>query len=50
MDDPAIQNLDYLRQLIAAVRDAGMWDDMERLRMIYGTGMGTDGVSQEADQ
>ena len=40
MQDPAIENLDYLRQLIAEIRSS--YDDMERLRMLYGTGMGTD--------
>lgn len=47
----AIQNLDYLRQLIEAVRAYESMDDMERLRMIYGTGSGTDGIStQQADR
>jgi len=41
----AIQNLDYLRQLIDAVREYESLDDMERLRMIYGTGAGTDSIS-----
>lgn len=47
MDQPAIQNLDYLRELIALVRAASQMEDMERLRMIYGTGMGTDAVTEE---
>lgn len=46
MDQPAIQNLDYLRELIAMVRAAGEMEDMERLRMIYGMGVGTDSVTQ----
>ena len=44
MQDPAIENLDYLRQLIAEIRSS--YDDMERLRMLYGTGMGTDSLQQ----
>jgi hypothetical protein len=45
MQEPAIENLDYLRQLIAEIRSS--YDDMERLRMLYGTGMGTDALQQE---
>ena len=45
MQDPAIENLDYLRQLIAEIRSS--YDDMERLRMLSGTGMGTDALQQE---
>ena len=45
MQEPAIENLDYLRQLIAEIRSS--YDDMERLRMLYGTGMGTDALKQE---
>lgn len=41
---PATQNLDYLRELIALVRAGSEMEDMERLRMIYGTGTGTDAV------
>lgn len=41
-DQAAIQNLDYLRQLIAETRAQDPADDMERLRMFYGTGMGTE--------
>ena len=44
MQEPAIENLDYLRQLIAEIRSS--YDDMERLRMLYGTGMGTDSLQQ----
>jgi hypothetical protein len=47
MDQSAIQNLDYLRELIALVRAASEMQDMERLRMISGTGVGTDSVTQE---
>lgn len=46
MDQPAIQNLDFIRQLIAEVNSMPA-DDMARLRMLYGTGMGTDAVSEE---
>ena len=41
-EGPAIQNMDYLRQLIAQVRGELPSADAERLRMIYGTGWGTD--------
>lgn len=41
MSEPAIQNLDFLRQLIAEARQDIPYKDMERLRMISGTGMGT---------
>lgn len=43
----AIQNLEYIRQLIEAVRAYESMDDMERLRMIYGTGSGTDAVADQ---
>jgi len=46
-DQAAIQNLDFLRQLIAETRAATPAEDMERLRMIYGTGMGTDAATEE---
>lgn len=45
--ESAIQNLDYIRQLIDAVRAYEQMDDMDRLRMIYGTGVGTDTVSDQ---
>lgn len=41
---PAIQNLDYLRQLIMEVRSMQPEDD-ERLRMLTGYGMGTDALT-----
>jgi hypothetical protein len=41
-EQPAIQNLEFLRQLIAEARAQEPGLDAERLRMIYGTGMGTD--------
>lgn len=47
----AIQNLDYIRQLIEAVRAYETMSDMERLRMIYGTNAGTDTVAgQQVDR
>lgn len=42
MNESAIQNLDFIRQLIAELRSDQPYDDMERLRMIYGQGVGTD--------
>jgi len=47
MDQPAIQNLDYLRELIALARAASEMQDMARLRMIYGMGVGTDAVTED---
>ncbi len=46
-DQAAIQNLDFLRQLIAESRGDVPSEDMARLRMLYGTGLGTDSVTQE---
>jgi hypothetical protein len=43
VDQPAIQNLDFLRELIAAIRDSE-YADMAKLRMLQGSGMGTDSV------
>jgi len=40
-DQPAIQNLDFLRQLIAETRSQDPYADMVKLRMIQDTGMGT---------
>lgn len=49
MDNPpAIQNLDFLRQLISEIRSLPQ-DDMERLRMYYGTGMGTDALTTQQE-
>tara|TARA_R100000664_G_C2746775_1_gene134405 strand:- start:542 stop:697 length:156 start_codon:yes stop_codon:yes gene_type:complete len=45
MTQPAIQNLDYIRELIEAVRAADAYDDMQRLRMFYDLGVGTDNRS-----
>ena len=41
-EQAAIQNLDFLRQLIAEARADIPYEDMERLRMIYGLGIGTE--------
>ena len=46
-EQAAIQNLDFLRRLIAESREDVPYDDMARLRMIYGMGVGTDAVTQE---
>jgi hypothetical protein len=46
--DPALQNLDFLRQLIAEIRDLPQ-ADAERLRMFYGTGVGTDGLTTQQE-
>lgn len=43
-EHPAMVNLEFLRQLIAELRGDQPMDDLERLRMIYGTGTGTDAV------
>jgi len=48
MNDPAIQNLDYLRQLIAEVRGENPYLDMLRLRMMQDTGMGVDEIVEES--
>lgn len=43
-DAPAIQNLEFLRQLIAEARAERPNLDDVRLRMLQGTGMGTDSL------
>lgn len=48
MDQPAIQNLDFIRQLISEVNSMPA-DDMLRLRMLYGTGLGTDALSTQQE-
>lgn len=51
MNDPAIQNLDFLRQLIAETRGQPEFADMAKLRMLQGTGMGTDALTtQQGDE
>lgn len=47
--DAALQNLDFLRRLIAEVRGEPEYLDMERLRMRQGSGMGTDGLTVEQE-
>lgn len=45
MEQAAIQNLDFLRQLIAEARMEPQFLDMLRLRMLQGSGLGTDSLS-----
>lgn len=40
--DPALQNLEFLRRLIEEARREMPYEDMQVLRMLYGTGLGTD--------
>ena len=47
MEDLAIQNLDFLRQLIAETR--GDYADMAVLRMLQGSGMGTDSLTTQQE-
>jgi hypothetical protein len=49
MNESAIQNLDYLRQLIAAVRADDTYADMAKLRMLQGYGTGTDAVTNQQE-
>ena len=44
MEQPAIQNLEFLRQLIRETREQPQ-ADAERLWMIYGTNTGTDNLT-----
>lgn len=44
MGQPAIQNLDFLRQLIRETREMPQ-ADMAKLRMIQGTNTGTDNLT-----
>ena len=46
-DQSSIQNLDYLRQLIAETRGIQPFNDLERLRMFSGMGVGTDIATSE---
>jgi hypothetical protein len=48
MDQSAIQNLDYLRQLIAESRESP-YVDMAKLRMLQGSGMGTDAMTNKQE-
>lgn len=43
-EQPAIQNLEFLRRLIAETRDPEAMD-MVKLRMLQNTGMGTDNLT-----
>lgn len=43
----ALQNLDFLRQLIEEARREDPVMDMLTLRMLHGTGMGTGQVGEE---
>lgn len=47
--EPALQNLDYLRQLIAESRIEQAMADMAKLRMLQGSGMGTDSLTTEQE-
>lgn len=47
MNQPAIQNLDYLRRLIKEVRQDRPAVDMQRIRMFNGLGIGTNQVQQK---
>lgn len=47
MDTAAIQNLEYLRQLIEEIRRSESVQDDARLRMPQGSGMGFDTVGRE---
>lgn len=48
MNDAAIQNLDYLRELISAARAEEAFRDAERLRMLqYGLGMNNITAGQD---
>jgi hypothetical protein len=50
-EQPAIQNLEFLRQLIAETRGDVPSADMAKLRMYQGNGMGTDNLSvQQGDR
>ncbi len=45
--DAAIANLEFIRRLIEEARRDTPFMDMERLRMIQGTGTGMDAMTQE---
>lgn len=49
MDDAAIQNLEFLRQLIAEVRGDAPIMDMLRLRMLQ-NGMGMNAITSTAEE
>lgn len=43
--DAAIQNLEFLRRLIEEARAENSMADMAKLRMLQGSGMGTDSLT-----
>ena len=43
----AIQNLDFLRQLITEARDKEESGDDQKLRMLRNTGVGTDAMTNQ---
>lgn len=45
--EAAIQNLDFLRRLIEEARAENTYEDMVRLRMLMGSGLGTDAARPE---
>lgn len=49
MDDAAIQNLDFLRQLIAESRGDAPLMDMLRLRMLQGNDIGMNAITSTAE-
>jgi len=49
MNDPAIKNLEFLRQLIAAARAAEAGTDMERLRMMRYPNAGTSMITAKQE-
>ena len=46
--DAALQNLEFLRRLIEEARRDRAVEDMVKLRMLHGTGLGTDSVDRES--
>ena len=49
MDDPAIQNLEFLRQLIADVRGDAPFMDMLRLRMMQQGDQGMNALTAQQE-
>ena len=45
MNESALQNVDFIRQLIAESRMEVPYMDMAKLRMLQGSGMGTDAIT-----
>lgn len=43
----ALQNLEFLRRLIEEARQEPSYEDMLRLRMLYGSSLGTGQVGEE---